>query len=301
MFQLIRKKYLTTTLFAVTLFGTAPVFAEALNSHVLFANGTATADGFQGTAQVMAPTSAPDVVVDQPFSATEHRSLVEGVGATSATVDGPDPPDLPRLAWDARASNAEQSKLPGADPSPEIVEITDPYAGAYYVLVPETKTAYRVRITTRPLPPAPQAEEAADDADAPLEPLQGPVEIKGRLITPGVRPGRSSAVNAAPSAGTTDLGLDLINGVEAHGERISMPIPGPTGEDGQPQLRTTDTWYSPQFDVLVFRMTTEPDGSTVTEQLSDFTPGEQDPSLFAVPDGYTVIEQPGMFTAKFGE
>ena len=301
-------KRLTTVLFAVTALAPATLHAEALQSHVLVASGTNTADGFRGTVQIMAPSSAPDVVLNMPFAASEHRSLVEGQGATSTTVEGP----VRKIFRDRLGrTRLERSAIeaPGAGPSPEIIEITDPYAGAYYVLVPKTKTAYQIRIPVRGLPASPnevdgKEVEPVDDADAPLEPLGGPFGVKGRLITPGQRPGRSSAVNAAPSPGMTDLGLDLINGIEAHGERLSMPVPSPAGPsegDKPPPLRTTDTWYSPQYDVVVFRMITEPDGSSVTEQLADFKPGEQDLSLFDLPKGYMVIEQPGMFSVPFRE
>jgi hypothetical protein len=91
---------------------------------------------------------------------------------------------------------------------------------------------------------------------------------------------------------TEDLGVKDFHGVSAKGLRTTRTIPA--GEEGndQPLVVITETWMSKELGGVVMAVRDDPrSGRTVTE-YEDITRGEPDPSLFAVPAGYTVQEQP---------
>ena len=50
----------------------------------------------------------------------------------------------------------------------------------------------------------------------------------------------------------------------------------------------TETWYSPDLQVVVMSKTSDPRFGESVYQLTNITRAEPDPSLFAVPSGYTV-------------
>jgi hypothetical protein len=91
---------------------------------------------------------------------------------------------------------------------------------------------------------------------------------------------------------TEDLGVKDFHGVSAKGSRTTRTIPA--GEEGNDQALVviTETWMSKELGGVVMAVRDDPrSGRTVTE-YEDITRGEPDPSLFAVPAGYTVQEQP---------
>jgi hypothetical protein len=103
--------------------------------------------------------------------------------------------------------------------------------------------------------------------------------------TPNARPMRNLT-----TAKTEDLGPQVIQGVSAQGKRITRAIPaGQQGNDKEIDI-VTETWYSPDLQVVVMSKTSDPRFGESVYQLNGISRTEPDPSLFAVPSDYAVKE-----------
>ncbi len=92
-----------------------------------------------------------------------------------------------------------------------------------------------------------------------------------------------------------DLGARLINGVQALGVRVTTTIPvGAIGND-QEMKSVSEQWYSNDIHALVKSVTTDPRVGVSTYELTHIVRAAQDPALFQVPAGFTVITFRGRF------
>lgn len=87
-----------------------------------------------------------------------------------------------------------------------------------------------------------------------------------------------------------DLGTQTINGVQAHGRRVTHIIPADKVGNNQQITITTETWVSPELRANVLTITDDPRYGNTRTELSDIGLNEPDPSLFEPPAGYTVQE-----------
>ncbi|MEQ1517485.1 MAG: hypothetical protein ABL931_13460 [Usitatibacteraceae bacterium] len=93
---------------------------------------------------------------------------------------------------------------------------------------------------------------------------------------------------------TTQLGSKDIEGVRAEGKNVSYTIPAGEIGNRNPITVTTETWYSPDLQATVYAKTTDPRVGETVYRLANLKRVEQSASLFAVPEGYTVKEMPGL-------
>lgn len=113
----------------------------------------------------------------------------------------------------------------------------------------------------------------------------------------------ASAVPALPMAGgffgaaegevsTESLGKQMIEGVEAEGQRVTITIQaGKIGND-RPIVTANERWYSPELQTIVFSKNSDPRFGETTYKLINIDRGEPDSSLFQPPADYTVEEGP---------
>lgn len=135
------------------------------------------------------------------------------------------------------------------------VMIYDPVASKSYVLESESKTARLMQI------PAARAANAS-----------------------------THAPRALASAKTEELGTQVVQGVNAEGKRVTRVIPaGQEGNEKEIDI-VTETWYSPDLQVVVMSKTSDPRYGDSVYQLTGITRAEPDPALFAVPSDYTIKE-----------
>ena len=87
------------------------------------------------------------------------------------------------------------------------------------------------------------------------------------------------------------IGSKVIHGIEVQGQRITMTTP--PGEQGntQPTVVINEWWISTTLGVEMAGQTDDPERGHTEMELENFTQGEPDPSLFQVPEGYTVKDQ----------
>jgi len=137
------------------------------------------------------------------------------------------------------------------------VMIFDPVAGVSYALNPASKTGTSMQIRAHP---------AGSET----------------------RTQRSSTFQAA--AKTEDLGTQVIQGVTAQGKRVTRVIaPGQEGNEKEIDI-VTETWYSPDLQVVVQSKTSDPRFGETSYQLTGLSRVEPDPALFTVPSGYAITE-----------
>jgi hypothetical protein len=88
-----------------------------------------------------------------------------------------------------------------------------------------------------------------------------------------------------------ELGGKTIAGVYAVGTRITMTTPeGAEGND-RPITSVSETWRSPELDMILLSVNEDPRSGTRTSEVTDLDRAEPDPTIFQVPEGYTVKDQ----------
>ncbi len=93
---------------------------------------------------------------------------------------------------------------------------------------------------------------------------------------------------------TEDLGTATIQGIEAHGKRISTTVPAGAFGNDAPFVSVSETWTAvdPALkDLLVRQKTVDPRIGSVTTEVVSFMRGEPDPATFQPPEGYEVVER----------
>lgn len=150
-----------------------------------------------------------------------------------------------------------------------MVMISDPVAGAHYMLNTEQKVAHKMNMR-------------AHNGGGPEK--SGPREPK----TPGAEFTKES------------LGTQSINGVNAEGTRITHTIPaGRIGNDRAISV-VFERWYSADLQMVVKSTRSDPRFGTTTYTMTNVQRAEPAAALFTVPSDYTVKEGgPGNRRGRF--
>lgn len=113
------------------------------------------------------------------------------------------------------------------------------------------------------------------------------------MLVPGSEigaPRQPQAVSAPRQVTREDLGVRSIAGVEAGGTRTTAIIPTSEVGNDQPLTITTEIWISAQYNIPLLTITDDPRSGKRTDEVTEFQPGEPNPALFKIPEGYTVRE-----------
>ena len=145
-----------------------------------------------------------------------------------------------------------------------ITFISDPVAGYTYVLNPSTKIAVRREFRPR------NAERVAPHP--PEGPAAEPWDAGERV--------------------ESDLGQQLINGVTAKGKSVTRTIAAGAIGNAQPIVEKTETWTSPDLQVVVLSKRSDPRIGQMTYALSNIQRTEPNTALFQVPSDYTIQDAP---------
>ena len=87
---------------------------------------------------------------------------------------------------------------------------------------------------------------------------------------------------------TEDLGTQVMEGVTVKGTRRTVTIAaGALGND-KPISIVTETWYSPDLQMVVMRKHSDPRSGEASFRMTEIQRTEPDASLFQVPADYTV-------------
>jgi hypothetical protein len=88
------------------------------------------------------------------------------------------------------------------------------------------------------------------------------------------------------------LGKQIIEGVEAEGTRTTITIPAGEIGNERPIEIVSERWYSPELQTVVMTRHSDPRFGESSYKLTNISRTEPDRSLFEVPGGYTVKEEP---------
>lgn len=85
-----------------------------------------------------------------------------------------------------------------------------------------------------------------------------------------------------------DLGTQTINGVTAQGTRYTRTIPAGQIGNEKPITIVSESWYSPDLQMLVMSKRSDPRFGDTTYQLTNIQRAEPAAGLFTVPSDYTI-------------
>lgn len=214
-------------------------------------------------------------VTGAPYSAervVEHvQTLADGNRIVNTSTS--------KISRDSQGRTRVENTLPvlaGGPQPPTMITIVDPVAGVTYLLNSEKKAAQK-------FPSNPVATGKANQVPVPPPLPGGEVMIKA---TSGF---------VKPDVKTEDLGTQEINGVVAKGTRITETIPAGAIGNEMPIQTVSERWLSPDLQIMVKSVHTDPRMGQTTETLSSLTRGEPDASLFQVPSDYTIVDSPMPF------
>lgn len=221
-----------------------------------------------------------DFVAHEMMSKTVKGAPFAADAVTTTTQTLPNGSHINRTATAAlyrdsegRTRREEQSLagagvLSSSGPSRPTVFIHDPVAQAAYVLNPQKKTAQKMAFAPHAHGPSPAA---GSDSTASTEAPAGP-----------------RAQHFGGTVKTESLGSQVIDGITVEGTRHTLTIPaGAIGND-QAIESVTERWYSPDLQVVVKSMRTDPRFGQTVYQLSNVRRGEQPSTLFEVPSDFAV-------------
>ncbi len=115
-------------------------------------------------------------------------------------------------------------------------------------------------------------------------------------LQPAAQPGLGVTDNAQTTILRESLGKKQIDGVDAEGIRETQTVkPSVDGSD-KPLVTTRVTWYSPQLQLYLSVLVTDPFGATRKVEATDLKLGEPGEEWFAIPDGYRILVQRTMGT-----
>ncbi|HEX3560709.1 MAG TPA: hypothetical protein VHU19_16005 [Pyrinomonadaceae bacterium] len=187
---------------------------------------------------------------------------------------------------------------------PQTVFINDPAAGVNYILDPRNKTVlklarveWHIMEDKEPTGQVSSPPPAGPDAGALREhALKEAVEHSFVLTSPPPPGGPEVQVymrSPKDEAKTEKLEPRTIEGVQAQGSRTTITIPA--GEQGneQPLQIVNERWYSPELQVVLLTIHSDPRFGQTTYRLTNIQRTEPAATLFQVPSDYTVKEGPG--------
>jgi hypothetical protein len=93
---------------------------------------------------------------------------------------------------------------------------------------------------------------------------------------------------------TDDLGTQVIDGLAVQGKRITRTIPAAQAGSERDIEVVTETWTSPELQMVVMNKTSDPRFGDSVYKLTNISRAEPDPALFTVPSDYQVQQgRPG--------
>lgn len=119
-------------------------------------------------------------------------------------------------------------------------------------------------------------------------------EGTGTVLTSGIVTATAGAVrdpNLRPETKTEKLGGKTIAGVYAEGTRLTVTYPvGFFGND-KPIIVFHERWMSSDLKLVLLSVDDDPRTGTRITEVTNLDRGEPNPSLFQVPEGYTIRDQ----------
>lgn len=246
-----------------------PQGARVKSGQVWFPNG-----GSVSTAYLDVSASGLQTITSLPYSAQltiedaqksiQHAKVYrDGEGRTRADV-----------AIVARSESANASL-------PSFIEIIDPVSGNRFMLDQRSKVAQR-----SVWPPSTEPGRAAD-VRTPLDTQHGGSQRADLHDKPHTA-AKSSSTSAAPQISRESLGSKEMEGLSVQGSMIKTIYTSGFMGNKAPVAATSERWISPELKIVVMAKISDPRDGQTTFRLTGISRKEPDPSLFRVPEGYSI-------------
>jgi hypothetical protein len=221
-----------------------------------------------------------------PYSATMNNESVQTLADGNRIVQT----TTGTVFRDSQGRTRQDAALPAignlsAASAPHLVFIQDPVAGTSYTLNLTDKTAWK-----NPTPPAGKGGPGASagsgtffiHTEGGMPPLPPPPPMLAQT--------KHLAGDEPTEANTESLGSQTMEGVVVNGVRTTRSIPaGQVGND-RPINIVTEVWTSIDLKTIVSSKRNDPRMGEQTFRLTNIVRAEPDPSLFAVPSDFKVID-----------
>jgi hypothetical protein len=253
---------------------------------------------FSGSAHFGAapPAQRSQAVAGAPYSAEEIGTTVQTLAdGTRITREN----STRKLYRDSAGRTRTERPLLGAvarrqkAEAPVIIEIIDPVEHVKYTLDSVNKVAHKQAMAAR------EGEHAA-------------VKTAPEMVVTMSGAGSSAAAGVGSAAPAQEAGEDApkntrekledqtMEGLLVKGTRLTKVYP--TGSEGNDRPFTVvhETWRSPELKVIVLSTDNDPRFGETTRKLTNINRSDPDPSLFLPPADYSVVEEKGEFTIKWG-
>src|SRR6266851_1717349 len=222
-----------------------------------------------------------------PYSATINNESIQTLADGNRIVQA----NTGTVSRDSQGRTRQDAALPAignlsAASAPHLVFIQDPVAGTSYTLNLTDKTAWK-----NPTPPpgigGPGASVASGtffiQTGGGVPPLAPPPP-------PMIALTKHLATDEQPEANTESFGSQTMEGVVVNGVRTTRTIPA--GQVGNDRLISivTEVWTSTDLRTIVSSKRNDPRMGEQTFRLTNIVRAEHDPSLFAVPSDFKIID-----------
>ncbi|MGD0298728.1 MAG: hypothetical protein ABSE86_16615 [Bryobacteraceae bacterium] len=255
----------------------------------------------QGGSAVGAFAGSAHPVLGAPYSATVVNESVQTLADGNRIVQK----STGTTARDSEGRTRNDAALPmignmSPTGAPHLVFIVDPVAQTSYTLNLDEKTAHGMlgKIVTDQTPGGPDVAAAKwfartsalpatlSTMPPPPPPIGGPMGP----VTVSISGQKLDLDKEQAESRTEDLGIQVIEGVNAQGVRSTRTIT--TGEIGneKPIEIVTEVWTSPDLKTIVMSKRTDPRSGEQTFRLTNITRSEPDPALFTVPADFKTVE-----------
>ena len=108
---------------------------------------------------------------------------------------------------------------------------------------------------------------------------------------PATTPGPTAPGPLQPDVVESDLGSQVMNGVELKGLRRTRTIPAQASGTGKPLTITDDFWYSPALSVYLIIRHDDPRTGEQLVAMTEVDAHEPNPVIFRVPDDYKIVDE----------
>jgi len=252
-----------------------------------------------------------------PYSATITNESIQTLADGNRIVQT----STGTTARDSQGRTRHDTALPAignlsAANAPRLIFLQDPVAQTSYTLNLTDKTAQKMPVFSAmgagapgmgPVtmkfgevsgpPPMLETSTFTTAAPPPGVFIQKHVEFTdGHVNQLGPEPGVSMFVqkhlDEQAQASTEDLGSQTMEGVLVNGVRTTHTIPAGQIGNERPIAIVSEIWTSPDLKTVVFSKRTDPRMGEQTFRLTNIVRAEPDPSLFAVPPDFKIVDGP---------
>ena len=243
------------------------------------------------------------------FDPIDHRNYALNPQRRSAVriprvPDAPVPPMPDTDAW----PQPPAPPAPPAPPSPAVAPMPPVGATPPTPPTPPTPmTPMTARTTTTRIPPKPDGEDSATTERVVVRRADAPAsgdDVRVEVIRIGGRDaGGLAQVTPLPSIAMPlvphgkgerrSLGTRDFDGIKAEGTQTTHTIPAGAIGNERPIVITTERWFSPELQLVVFARTRDPRAGETTYRLANLRKGEPPAELFRVPADYRMRDPRG--------